>query len=97
MMDMPERMDRAMTLEANSFKAGSFFCVGCDDETPCEEKAEFSPHGCDICAPYMGSLAGARHCVVLMPPTGPYTGSSEPLHYSVCVDCFMFVANGIEA
>lgn len=66
----------------------------------CDECAEFSSYRCEVCS----GLPGERHAIALVfPPTNfnpspehgiGDSGEIDPVHYSACVDCLMYVANG---
>ena len=56
----------------------------CGDCEACSQTAEFSSQACEVCN---SRLAGSRHAAALI-------SASEPLYYSVCIDCLLFLANG---
>ena len=92
-------IDDIMERTARSFASDAYFVVGhLGEDEYCEESAEFTCAPCELCAPLRdgGRLAGERKCIGLVSPSS-LEGDDEPVWYSVCIDCFDWVAFGLEA
>lgn len=74
----------ATSCESEKHTDSGLTCWECQ---ACEQAAEFSWSSCELCGFRLG---GSRHAVAKIFP-----GTDQAsIYYSVCVDCYVFAANG---
>ena len=74
-------------LSENGYDEDQRFAFAQDIESgDCPDEGGFSHHDCECCG---SSLAGDRYAA------HGHDSDNEIVHYDICVDCLMYLANGI--